>query len=201
VTEEQRKRHREYQRRWRAANPERARAIAQRSARKHAEKRRLRSAEWRRQNPEKVAAALARRVRPTWEELRPKRLPQVYGLTVDEYDLLLNSQGAVCAICGKPCSSGRRLAVDHDHVTGMTRGLLCHLCNRGAGLLRGFRRAASAGTPVPPARRDHAARRFLDPAPSTARRGGFFACCKGPQGSGRCPPLVKRGSVWPRCET
>jgi hypothetical protein len=45
---------------------------------------------------------------------------------------LLAEQGGVCAICG-----GNRgpnaLALDHDHVTGDTRGLLCRPCNLGLG--------------------------------------------------------------------
>lgn len=57
-----------------------------------------------------------------------------YGLTLDEYDALLN--GAVCAICRTAsCSTGKRLAVDHCHVTGKVRGVLCNNCNRAIGLL------------------------------------------------------------------
>ena len=39
-----------------------------------------------------------------------------------------------CAICGKP-EVGRRLNIDHDHATGLVRGLLCRKCNAGIGLL------------------------------------------------------------------
>lgn len=47
-----------------------------------------------------------------------------YDLTAEEYDALLLLQGGACAICrAKPRS--QRLAVDHDHVTGAVRGLLC----------------------------------------------------------------------------
>lgn len=54
-----------------------------------------------------------------------------------EYKRLLESQGGVCAICSKPetCTYKnnpnkiRDLCVDHCHVTGKVRGLLCDNCN------------------------------------------------------------------------
>ena len=49
---------------------------------------------------------------------------------------MLESQGHVCATCDKTCISGMRLAVDHCHVTGKVRGLLCCNCNRALGLLK-----------------------------------------------------------------
>lgn len=56
-----------------------------------------------------------------------------FDLTVEQYDAMLEKQGGVCGMCGQTCSSGRRLAVDHDHQTGRVRGLLCVRCNRGLG--------------------------------------------------------------------
>jgi hypothetical protein len=56
---------------------------------------------------------------------------KLYGLTLEQYDALLAAQGGVCAICCKP--STIRLAVDHDHLTGRLRGLLCFRCNAGLG--------------------------------------------------------------------
>lgn len=43
-------------------------------------------------------------------------------------------QKGLCKICHQP-PNGRwkRLAVDHDHLTGKVRGLLCHSCNAGLG--------------------------------------------------------------------
>ena len=51
------------------------------------------------------------------------------GVTVEQYDAMLDAQGGGCAICGNPPKT-RRLDVDHDHRTGKVRGLLCHRCNR-----------------------------------------------------------------------
>lgn len=55
-----------------------------------------------------------------------------YDLTPEEYQEMSERQGFVCAICGE-VSPGRNLAVDHDHVTGKVRGLLCIKCNRSLG--------------------------------------------------------------------
>lgn len=49
---------------------------------------------------------------------------RVYDLTPDEYEALLAWQGGRCYICNQLPRS-KRLAVDHDHVTGAVRGLLC----------------------------------------------------------------------------
>lgn len=56
------------------------------------------------------------------------RLRTVYGITRAEYDRMLALQGGRCAICR---NQPRRyaLAVDHDHQTGVIRGLLCVHCN------------------------------------------------------------------------
>ena len=58
-----------------------------------------------------------------------------YGLELGEYEKLLAGQGGVCYICKRPPYKVR-LSVDHDHKTGITRGLLCMRCNRLLGWVR-----------------------------------------------------------------
>lgn len=58
------------------------------------------------------------------------------GITVEEYTAAAESQGNVCVICGNPEKIKRRLAIDHDHITGQVRGLLCGSCNGGLGLFK-----------------------------------------------------------------
>jgi hypothetical protein len=52
-----------------------------------------------------------------------------YGITLFEYDKMLDEQGGVCKICKEPPSKRFSLSVDHDHETGRVRGLLCGNCN------------------------------------------------------------------------
>ncbi len=60
-----------------------------------------------------------------------------YDLTLQEYDAMLEGQNRACAICGKHSESmTRRMCIDHDHVTGKVRGLLCTQCNAGLGLFK-----------------------------------------------------------------
>lgn len=63
------------------------------------------------------------------------RFKRLYGMTKEKYLNLVNAQNNKCAICFSE-STERRLAVDHDHLTGNVRGLLCNQCNRGLGYLK-----------------------------------------------------------------
>ena len=66
-------------------------------------------------------------------------LLRCYGMTLEEYEERLIKQEGVCAICKLPDGSIKNdkwqpLYVDHNHVTGSIRGLLCHNCNVSLGL-------------------------------------------------------------------
>ena len=57
-------------------------------------------------------------------------LKKLYGLTIEEYDVMLKKQDNICAICKTDTPGGMgRFYVDHNHVTNKVRGLLCHNCN------------------------------------------------------------------------
>ena len=58
---------------------------------------------------------------------RNHRISKTYGLTADEYSLILAYQCGGCAICGG--ARRYKLHVDHCHKTGEVRGLLCKACN------------------------------------------------------------------------
>ena len=64
------------------------------------------------------------------EKSRARRLEKFFNLTVELWDIIHAYQHGVCASCGLPQKSGKRLALDHSHKTGVVRGLLCSTCNR-----------------------------------------------------------------------
>jgi hypothetical protein len=65
-----------------------------------------------------------------------KALEKRYGITSEDYWALYAFQGGTCYICGWATGKSRRLTVDHDHKTGLVRGLLCRPCNTYLGVIR-----------------------------------------------------------------
>lgn len=86
--------------------------------------------QWSEKNPERAK-----------ESQRKRNLKHKYGLTIEDYDRILEDQGNSCAICHKKdyeVSGDRfskiKFAVDHNHTTGKVRGILCNQCNRALGM-------------------------------------------------------------------
>lgn len=68
------------------------------------------------------------------DKRRDNQFKQRYGIGIKEYNILLENQNNCCAICKKNKSElSTNLHVDHDHLTGKVRGLLCFNCNSGLG--------------------------------------------------------------------
>lgn len=66
--------------------------------------------------------------------IRQRYLKTRYDLTPEAYAGLLQTQGGACAVCRRAPTPGEdHLHVDHDHATGVVRGLLCFTCNVGLG--------------------------------------------------------------------
>jgi hypothetical protein len=60
-----------------------------------------------------------------------------YGLSKGAFMALWEDQSGACGICSSPLSlsTPKGVVVDHNHISGEVRGLLCHKCNTGIGLL------------------------------------------------------------------
>ena len=61
-----------------------------------------------------------------------------FNLSLADYETMVANQDGKCAICHSPESmvlngKVKRIAIDHCHITGVVRGLLCHSCNTGLG--------------------------------------------------------------------
>lgn len=80
-----------------------------------------------------------RQVRSAWMLRR-------YGITLEQFEELIQEQNGQCRICERGITTETQLdaqmkrratvntaVVDHDHATGKVRGALCMLCNRGLG--------------------------------------------------------------------
>lgn len=109
---------------------------------KKREANKLNARKLREKDPEKYRAASRRYYRKNIEKRRDyerKRACAKYGLTVEQFDLMLEQQGGNCAICGTTFAflkgdQNLRPRIDHCHETGTVRGLLCNKCNRALGL-------------------------------------------------------------------
>lgn len=88
-----------------------------------------RSKAWQRANPDYGKAY--RRANPERHKANLRR--QRYGLEPEEYAAMLAAQDGKCAICDRVMEPPH---VDHDHATGLVRGLLCDTCNRGIGYMQ-----------------------------------------------------------------
>lgn len=79
--------------------------------------------QWRLNNPEK-------------QKLIDRRslLKRQYGLSLEDYDRMVEAQNGKCAICKRTQPEGKPMHVDHIHETNQVRALLCGNCNTALGL-------------------------------------------------------------------
>ncbi len=112
-----------YQREWKARDPEGYKAYYKKYMAEYFQRRKAAG-----------SAYVMRRAR-TKDEARAvviNRRFKKYGITKDDYDSMIAVVPG-CAICGFEPQKEYGLKIDHDHVTGRVRGLLCDRCNHGLG--------------------------------------------------------------------
>ena len=99
---------------------------------------RQRTERWRQENPERDEERRARFVGSGGKKRSDRKghLRRKFGLSVAAYEAMFERQDGRCAICRSPGNDSISLHVDHDHVTGRVRGLLCFRCNGGLGQFR-----------------------------------------------------------------
>jgi hypothetical protein len=66
---------------------------------------------------------------------RAAKQKKAHGVTPEFYSKMIATQHGRCAICGRDLSTlpPKKVHIDHDHKTGIVRGILCHWCNLGIG--------------------------------------------------------------------
>lgn len=86
---------------------------------------------WRKENPEKRKIQAIKESDPNKLYNIRKHLKSAYGITIEEYNNIYNTQKGFCLICGVHQSEvNNKFHLDHCHTTGKIRGLLCPTCNR-----------------------------------------------------------------------
>lgn len=105
----------------------------QRDYAKNSEKYKARAKAFRAANLEKVKEKS--RTYCSRPEIKERRRLRTYGLTRETYQALLDMQGNGCAICFTSFTvlNKRHIHIDHEHLSGIVRGVLCHTCNLGIG--------------------------------------------------------------------
>jgi hypothetical protein len=69
------------------------------------------------------------------DKYRDTFMKRVYGISLEDYNLMTEQQHGLCYVCNNPPKGGKRLAIDHCHTTGNVRRLLCTNCNTVLGLV------------------------------------------------------------------
>lgn len=80
----------------------------------------------------KAASRAYRAANPNRSRDRRRDILRRYEMTPEQFEEMSKEQDGMCLICGREVP----LVVDHDHLTGKVRGLLCRTCNSGLGQFR-----------------------------------------------------------------
>lgn len=131
---------RERAKRWREANPEKAKEVKKRHWLRHHAKNIQKSREKYQKHKTKRQQQARAKYHTRRMEQSHTRLKRLFGISQQQYDEMALKQNNLCAICNQPETmldnkqlGVRKLAVDHCHITKKIRGLLCFNCNIGLG--------------------------------------------------------------------
>jgi len=115
---------------------------------------------------------------------------RVYGISLEDYDVMFERQGGACAICKR---TGVTLCVDHCHLTGEVRGLLCIRCNSALGFCSDDPAVLLAAAEYLQAARDRQKAQNSGCPAASARSGGVGA--GSPQGTDATPESTASGLI------
>lgn len=125
------------QRNWYNKNKEKARKNACERYHKNKEEINKKRKIDRQLNPNKYKNINKRNYDPSKRKEQSWKKAGILDMTIEKYNEILESQNHKCAVCNKPSSFFKKaLGVDHNHITGKYRGILCDNCNRALGYLK-----------------------------------------------------------------
>ena len=118
---------------YRENNPEQVKATRRKYQERHRNERNEQHRKYYLKHADELRARSRQRYQANAERGRFRHYKTMYGLSEEEVRRMRLRQGGTCAACEHPFTSTPH--VDHDHVTGVVRGLLCGGCNRACGLV------------------------------------------------------------------
>lgn len=83
-----------------------------------------------------------KKIGTAWGKKNPRKIKHnqlqiKYKISIDEYEKRLKDQNDCCEICYTHKDEFKyALVVDHNHITGQNRGILCNQCNTALGYLK-----------------------------------------------------------------
>jgi len=101
--------------------------------------------EWYKKNKNRISILFKKKYKENIKNYKDKILQRTFGISLEEYNQMLEEQNGVCAICKceektKVQGNIRCLSIDHNHDTGEIRGLLCNRCNKLLGIIEIYKK-------------------------------------------------------------
>jgi len=121
---------------WVKQHPEQHEANTHRWQKNNPEKCAFMRKRYRKENPEKI-----NQIARVWRDENREKVNStaIYGrlgITGEQRYKIIEAHGNKCDVCQCELLESKLACVDHDHATGVIRGILCHNCNRALGLLK-----------------------------------------------------------------
>jgi len=134
VSPEAKRKQAEYSRAWYQRNKERVKVRTREWTKMNRVKKKAATDRWHAENKDKIRESR----KSKYDIAKAKRiwLLNRYGLSEDQFNLMLIQQKNRCAVCRDSFSDANKPFVDHCHNTNMVRGLVCSKCNKAEGFLR-----------------------------------------------------------------
>jgi hypothetical protein len=123
---------------WRSNNKEKVLKIAKLYRENNKEKRNIAKEKWEKDNPDYRKEWIEKNKINFREKEKAYRYRKVYGISIEDFNLMVKNQNYKCDICKLPLKleNKKSFGLDHDHISSKIRGILCNTCNSGLGMFK-----------------------------------------------------------------